>query len=103
MKYNIEITKNVVMLGVLFVCIGTLFACLLIIVLCNVFCPGSDEDKDNCDIEDKTSRCPVISETKSTLLNEIEQREENNFDRNNRTKESLKIDRWGFISIMMLL
>ena len=64
------------MLGVLFVCIGTLFACLVIIVLCNIFCPDNEEDKPNSGIEDNTSRCPVISETKSTLLNEIDQGEE---------------------------
>ena len=70
MIFQIEITKNVVMLGVLFICIGTLFACLVIIVICNIFCPDKEEDKPTGDNESKKTRCPVISETNSTLFNE---------------------------------
>ena len=73
MEFQIEITKNVVMLGVLFICIGTLFACLVIIVICNIFCPDNEEDKSPGDIEIKDPRRPVISETNSTLFNEIDQ------------------------------
>ena len=69
-----EITKNVVMLGVLFVSIGTLFACLVIIVICNIFCPGKvDEKSDDQDIEIRYCRRPVVSATNSTLFNEIDQ------------------------------
>ena len=73
MEFYFEITKNVVMLGVLFVCIGTLFACLVIIVICNIFCPDKEEDKSIQGIEIGNSRRPVVSETNSTLFNEIDQ------------------------------
>ena len=73
MEFQIEITKNVVMLGVLFICIGTLFACLVIIVICNIFCPNNEEDESTGDKGSKKTRCPVISETNSTLFNEIDQ------------------------------
>ena len=73
MEFYIEITKNVVMLGVLFVSIGTLFACLVIIVICNIFCPDKEDEKSTQDIEIRHCRRPVVSATNSTLINEIDQ------------------------------